>query len=106
MALSFLRRVSAAIVVVVVAACGGSTSSPAIDAPAIVPGVNTTVVALDGEHVYFGDPNRRTVDVAVTFPAPALRYSRVTLRLGLRCPSPGGCDWWDRLGRLSVLLPP
>jgi Peptide-N-glycosidase F, C terminal/Peptide-N-glycosidase F, N terminal len=55
--------------------------------------------------VYFGNPNRRSVDVAVTFPAPQLRYARVTLRLGLRCPT-GGCDWWDRLGRLSVLLPP
>lgn len=68
-------------------------------------GETTTVVALAGEHVFFGDPNRRAVDVAVTFPAADLRYTRVTLRLGLRCPD-GGCDWWDRLGRLSVLQAP
>lgn len=80
-----------------VAACSGT------DSPAIVAGPNATVVALTGEHVYFGDPNRRTVDVPVTFPAPDLRYSKVTLRLGLRCPAPGGCDWWDRLGRLSIM---
>lgn len=79
---------------------GGDATEP--DAPAVPVGTDTTVIALDGEHVYFGDPNRRTVDVAVTFPAPELRYSRVTLRLGLRCPT-GGCDWWDRLGHLSLV---
>ena len=70
------------------------------------PGADTTVVALGGEHVFFGEPNRRTVDVPVTFPAAGLRYTQVTLHLGLRCPMPGGCDWWDRLGHLSLLLPP
>ena len=81
------------------AGCGGDDGDP------IVAGTDTTVTALDGEHVYFGTPNRRTVDVPVTFPAAGLRYAQITLRLGLRCPAPGGCDWWDRLGRISIVRP-
>ena len=84
--------------VLVVAACGDDGGPPPLE-----PGPTTTVVALAGEHVYFGDPNRRAVDVAVTFPPAGLRYTKVTLRLGLRCPSPGGCDWWDRLGHLALV---
>lgn len=90
--------------VVALAGCGGGGDDDAPDAPALVAGSNTTVTALDGVHVYFGDPNRRTVDTEVTFPAADLRYTRVTLRLGLRCPT-GGCDWWDRLARISILRP-
>jgi hypothetical protein len=89
-----------------VVACGNGGGSDdgvvPIDAPSVPVGSDTTVVAFAGEHVYFGDPNRRTVDKLVTFPAPELRYSRVTLRLGLRCPT-GGCDWWDRLAHLSLV---
>jgi hypothetical protein len=82
---------------------GGGDDTTAPDAPTVPVGMDTTVVAFDGEHVYFGGkPNRRTVDKAVTFPAPDLRYSRVTLDLGLRCPT-GGCDWWDRLGHISLV---
>ncbi len=91
------------LVLVAMAACGeGAPVGP--DAATVPIGIDTTVVALDGEHVYFGDPDRRTVSKEVTFPARDLRYSRVTLRLGLRCPT-GGCDWWDRLGRLSLVVP-
>jgi hypothetical protein len=96
-------RAAVALVPLIVAACGGGGSKDP-DAPGVPIGATTTVTAFDGEHVYFGEPNRRTVDVEVTFPAPELRYSRVTLRLALRCPT-GGCDWWDRLGRLSLVLP-
>ena len=84
---------------------GGDDGAHVPDASDVVIGANTTVSAFDGEHVYFGgEPNRRTVDTQVTFPAPGLRYSKVTLRLGLRCPM-GGCDWWDRLGHLSLVQP-
>lgn len=83
------------------AGCGGDDGAPAPQ-----PGVDTTVTALDGVHVYFTPENHRVVDVPVTFPAAGLRYSTITLRLGLRCPSPGGCDFWDRLGRISILQPP
>lgn len=82
-----------------VGACGGDDGGPEVQV-----GTTQTVTALDGVHVYFGDPNRRSVDTEVTFPAAELRYAKVTLRLGLRCPT-GGCDWWDRLGRLSILRP-
>lgn len=84
---------------VLAAACG---SDDAAAPPPI--GVDTSVTAFAGEHVYFGDPNRRSVDAAVTFPAAELRYSSVTLHLGLRCPT-GGCDWWDRLGHLALVRP-
>jgi hypothetical protein len=94
-----------AIVAVTMAACstsGGESST--VDTPSVSVGTDTTVVAFDGEHVYFGgEPNRRTVDKDVTFPAPELRYSSVTLKLGLRCPPMGGCDWWDRLAHLSIV---
>lgn len=100
-----MRRVASSVLVLVAGAlaCGGSQSA-GVDAPAVIAGADTTVTGFSGEHVYFGDPNRRTVDAAVTFPAPGLRYSAVTLHLGLRCPT-GGCDWWDRLGRLSLVVP-
>ena len=104
-------RAAVAAAAVAFGACGGSRSAAidapgAIDAVAVPIGTTQTVVALDGTHVYFtGSENRRSVDVPVTFPAPDLRYAKVTLRLGLRCPAPGGCDPWDRLARLSILRP-
>ena len=83
------------------AACGGSSTPAEPDATTV--GADVTVTAFDGEHVYFaGEDNRRTVDAEVSFPTPGLTYERVTLRLGLRCPT-GGCDWWDRLGHLSIV---
>jgi hypothetical protein len=78
-------------------ACGSGDDTPQA-------GASTTVTAFTGEHVYFGDPNRRTVDAEVTFPPAGLRYASVTLRLDLGCPT-GGCDWWDRLGHLSIVRP-
>ncbi|MCB9559581.1 MAG: hypothetical protein H6709_19820 [Kofleriaceae bacterium] len=83
-------------------ACGGTSAPPAEPDAAI--GADVTVTAFDGEHVYFGTENRRTVDAPVSFPAPGQRYERVTLHLAVRCPT-GGCDWWDRLGRLSLVYP-
>lgn len=102
-----MRGTAVAFALVLVVGCGGGgggePDATEVDAPSVPVGTDTTVVGFDGEHVYFGgDPNRRTVDKAVTFPAPDLRYSRITLNLGLRCPS-GGCDWWDRLGHLSIV---
>ncbi|HVK73387.1 MAG TPA: peptide-N-glycosidase F-related protein [Kofleriaceae bacterium] len=105
-----MKRALLAVAVSFAVACGGGggggggdAAEP--DASDVTIGASTTVVAFDGEHVYFGgEPNRRNVDKEVTFPAPGLRYSKITLRLGLRCPT-GGCDWWDRLGHLSLVKP-
>lgn len=80
-------------------ACGDSAAPSEPDAAV---GADQTVVAFDGEHVYFGDPNRRVVDVPVSFPPAALSYERVTLRFALRCPN-DRCDWWDRLGWLAIV---
>ncbi len=99
------RRPVLLVFAVVVAACGGGSEPGGPDAPSVAIGTDTTVVAFEGEHVYFaGADNRRQASKEVTFPARAQRYSRVTLRLGLRCPS-GGCDWWDRLAHLSLVVP-
>lgn len=84
-----------------VAACGGSSTPGEPDAAI---GEDVTVTAFSGEHVYFGAENRRTVDAEVSFPDAGQHFSSVTLRLGLRCPT-GGCDWWDRLGHLSIVRP-
>ena len=106
-----MKRALYAAAVSMTVACGGGSGGGGgggadnLDASDVMIGANTTVTAFDGEHVYFGgEPNRRNVDKQVTFPAPGLRYSKVTLRLGLRCPM-GGCDWWDRLGHLSLVQP-
>ncbi|MBK9036137.1 MAG: hypothetical protein IPL61_33660 [Myxococcales bacterium] len=93
-----LRATLAATAVVALLGCGGD------DAPTVRAGADVVVTALAGEHVYFGDPNRRAVDVAVAFPEAGLRYQQVTLRIGLGCPT-GGCDWWDRLGHLALVTP-
>jgi len=102
-----MKRALYAVAVSMAVACGGGGGGGADepDASDVVIGANTTVVAFEGEHVYFGgEPNRRTVDKPITFPEPGLRYRKVTLRIGLRCPT-GGCDYWDRLARLSLVRP-
>lgn len=65
-------------------------------------GDDRTIDVFTGEHIYFGDPDRRTVDTEVALPGANLSYEKVSLHLGLACPT-GGCDWWDRVGRVSVV---
>ncbi|MCE9577039.1 MAG: hypothetical protein K8W52_28085, partial [Deltaproteobacteria bacterium] len=102
---SALARVGA--LLVLAAACGGKGTAQTLDAPGVAVGTTQTIVAFDGTQVSFtGTENHRTVDVPVTFPAAGLRYSKITLRIALRCPAPGGCDRWDRLAHLSLLQPP
>lgn len=69
------------------AACGGSSTPAEPDASTV--GEDVTVTAFSGEHVSFaGEDDRRAVDAEVSFPSPGQSYERVTLRLGLRCPTP------------------
>ena len=89
-----------AVLLAFAAATAACSSSPG--APDAAVGDDTSVIAFDGEHVYFGDENRRTVDTQVTFPTLDLAYERTTLAFALRCPN-NRCDWWDRLGRLSLV---
>lgn len=83
------------LVALILVGCGGSEEAPI--------GVDETIVALDGEHVYFTPENHRVIDVPVSFPAAGQRYDKVTLHLQLGCPATGGCDWWDRLGHLAIV---
>ena len=79
------------------------------DAPVVVPptgpGPDTTVSAFLGTPVYYlgNMDNKRTVDAQVQFPEASLLYKTVTLKLALRCPTAGGCDFWDRRAFLGVV---
>jgi len=68
-------------------------------------GEDATVVIFDGEYVYFGDEDRRSVDVEVTFPDDASTYSQLLGHFALRCPD-DGCDHWDRYGTFGIVLDP
>jgi len=91
----------ATVALVAGAACG--SSDPTEEPPLI--GEDQTVVAFDGEHIYFGGENRRSVDINVTFPDDGALYDSVRLSIALRCPN-DRCDWWDRLGWLSLVQNP
>ncbi len=67
------------------------------------PGEDSTVTVFAEEHVYYGDENRRTVDVEVTFPDETTTYGAINGRFALTCPD-GGCDWWDRYGSFGVVF--
>ena len=105
-------RVFALSLALALAACSDAGASPDADAsagdadaaPIATVGEDLTVVAFAGEHVYFGDPNRREVDTTVELPAAGASYERIVLSLTLGCPN-GRCDWWDRRGHLSIVEP-
>ena len=81
---------------------GGAVAVDAAGADAAPAGADETVVGFEGEHVYFGAENRRQVEVEVDLPEAGASYARISLQLGLRCPAER-CDWWDRLGWLSIV---
>jgi hypothetical protein len=80
-----------------------------VDAPMVVPptgpGPDKTITAFAGTPVYFvgSMDNKRNVDAQVQFPEAGLLYKTVTLKLNLRCPAAGGCDFWDRRAFLGVV---
>jgi hypothetical protein len=78
-------------------------SKPGDTAPARPEGEDTTVTVFDAEHVYFGDENRRSVDVEVSFPDDSATYAGITGRFALSCPD-GGCDHWDRYATFGMVL--
>jgi hypothetical protein len=103
-----MKTQSLAVVLFGLVACGGGQTPPGGDdddgvGPDAPVAEDTTVVGFDDEFVHFTVENRRVVDKAVTFPAAGQSWKKVTLHLGLACPLDGGCDWWDRLGRLSLV---
>ena len=63
---------------------------------------DTTVVAFDAVHHYFGSMgNNRTVIDTIQFPDSNSEYSDIIMHLSLECPD-GGCDPWDRKAKISV----
>ncbi len=83
------------------ATTGGTTDT----APLRTPGADATVVAFDGEHVYYGDENRRTVDLPVSLPGASSTYTSILGRFQLSCPD-DGCDHWDRYGTFGIVVDP
>ncbi len=70
-----------------------------------VEGEDQTVTVFDEEYIYYGDENRRSVDVQVTFPDATTTYTGLTGRFRLDCPE-DACDWWDRYGTFGVVTDP
>jgi hypothetical protein len=63
---------------------------------------DTTVVAFDAVHHYFGSMgNNRTVIDTIQFHDSNIEYSDIIMHLSLDCPA-GGCDPWDRKAKISV----
>ena len=83
-------------------ATGGSSDWPAPD-----PAQDVSVVAFDGEHMYWTSDadSHREADIEVEFPGAGDGYSATILELGVRCPD-GGCDYWDRYGSIAIVQNP
>lgn len=83
----------------------GGADGPIDEGPVAPPAGATVVEALKGAHVYFLGTmdNKRRAYSEVDFPAAAAEPRKVGLRLRLRCPAPGGCDFWDRWAYLGVV---
>ena len=63
---------------------------------------DTTVVALDAVHHYFGSMgNNRTVTDTIQFPHSNSGYSEIIMSIDLECPA-GGCDPWDRKAKIMA----
>ena len=86
-------------------ACAASEndSTPSDNTRAPVAGGDRVFGIFDYEHVFFGDENRRSVDLDVTLPGEGLLYDSITLNFELSCPRVNACDPWDRVGWLGVV---
>jgi hypothetical protein len=75
------------------------------DGPPAPPAGVAVVEALKGAHVYFLGTmdNKRRAFAEVDFPAASGAGRKISLRLRLRCPAPGGCDIWDRWAYVGVV---
>lgn len=81
----------------------GTPTSPPADTR--TPGEDQTVVVFDEAYVYYGDENRRTLDIQVDFPPADETYTALTGHFRLDCPD-DACDWWDRYGTFGIVLDP
>ena len=63
---------------------------------------DTTIVALDRVHHYFGNSgNKRVFTDTIPFPNQIDQFSEIIMNINLECPN-GGCDPWDRKAQISV----
>jgi Peptide-N-glycosidase F, C terminal/Peptide-N-glycosidase F, N terminal len=82
--------------------CGSRPASPDAAPPDAAIGTDQTVTAFEQAWVSFTPENHRTIDAQVSFPPAGPDYDQITLHLALGCPD-DNCDYWDRLGWLSVV---
>lgn len=66
------------------------------------PGDTTTVYTFIEQNHNFGSAGREHTET-FTFPDGSVDYNQITLEYIMSCP-PGGCDPWDRIGHLSVVI--
>jgi len=74
-----------------------------VDADPRPEGEDQSIVVFDQEYIYFGDENRRSVDVQIDFPEEGATYASLTGHFALGCPNER-CDAWDRYGTFGVVL--
>jgi hypothetical protein len=67
------------------------------------PGEDQTVTVFESEYIHYGDENRRSVDIEVTFPDESTTYQGINGRFSLECPN-NACDWWDRYATFGIVL--
>lgn len=67
-------------------------------------GEDTVVTVFEDEHVYFGDEDRRQIDVLVQLPEAGPTYEAITGRFDLDCPEGMVCDHWDRYASFGLVL--
>ena len=74
--------------------CNSTPAETETNAPQIGADIKQTL--FKGEHIYFGDENRRSVDKEITFPGGQYSYQAVKMKFALSCPALNRCDAWDR----------
>jgi hypothetical protein len=100
-----LRDLSIPAATLLTLACTGDTepADTSQETDTRSPGESQVVQAFDGEYIYYGSKNRRTVDLEVEFPDETTTYTSIRGRFDLDCPN-NKCDWWDRYATFGVVL--
>ncbi len=67
-------------------------------------GTTQKINVFNSEWIYFGEENRRVVDVNVNFPEGHETFSKILGSFSLKCPKETRCDHWDRYGNFGLVL--
>lgn len=81
----------------------GADDTDSADTDTRPEGEDQSIVVFDQEYIYFGDENRRSVDVQIELPDDGATYGSLTGHFALGCPN-DACDIWDRYGTFGIVL--